>query len=504
MGQRQSAEQNQNQDNNSTNQDNDNNTSTRGRTIRPSARVPIARGNPLSRGSPSRRASATTPNAAYIPVNESQRREERRRRRARLRERAMNGESSQEDREITTVSEAIEDAMGIIRSSSQASDVSATTTTSISSMSPFSRMIVQVISEAVVSSFRNGQLDSDVSYERNSSSTNDSNRRVRQQLTMHLSPEVFQQIEPASTEDSFMRFLRLPVIVTSVPTATTTTTTTDNNSNTTNTSSQPTTTAASSSNSHNNNHPRSTAVNADGESPTISEEEGEITRILMLPVFLYGLRSTTALPTIISNNNNSTATNSSSPSPSRPTTTTTPPTTATPAPTPTGTRSSARIRERLERERIETSATTNNTTTPSIASTTTTPSNSNSGAGQWTVYIISGHSVENMVNDSPSYEDLLELAALIGPARRPTVSQEAIDNYVPIVKYTQQVKQMIVGNSDGCQVCLNSYQSEDDVRVLACHHGFHKDCIDKWLTEGQNQCPLCREVPIPPTTNEQI
>ncbi|OAC99030.1 hypothetical protein MUCCIDRAFT_19663, partial [Mucor lusitanicus CBS 277.49] len=50
---------------------------------------------------------------------------------------------------------------------------------------------------------------------------------------------------------------------------------------------------------------------------------------------------------------------------------------------------------------------------------------------------------------------------------------------------------------EGCQVCLDSYQSEDYVRVLECHHGFHKDCIDKWLTEGQNRCPLCRGVPIP-------
>jgi hypothetical protein len=189
---------------------------------------------------------------------------------------------------------------------------------------------------------------------------------------------------------------------------------------------------------------------------------------MMLPVFLYGLRSVNPNVNINVNNQSATPALNTNENTSR-----------------QGTRSSSRIRERQQRQQQQQES--------SI------PLSTPAG-GQWTVYIISGNSVENIMNDNPSYEELLDLAALIGPARRPTVSQEAIDNYVPIVKYTQQVKQTIVGNSEGCQVCLNSYQSEDDVRVLACHHGFHKDCIDKWLTEGQNQCPLCRGVPIPTDT----
>ncbi|KAI7902179.1 uncharacterized protein BX663DRAFT_511999 [Cokeromyces recurvatus] len=486
MGQRQSTEDSQNQnrnDNNNSNTNNDDGTNTlttRGRIIRPSARVPIIRENPISRTTPPRRAAATTPNTAFIPVNENQRRDERRWRRAQLRERALNGADTNRTNNITTVSEAIEAAASINRIAT--SDIATTTTTSISSMSPFSRMIVQVISEAVVSSFRNGSLDSDVAYER--TTVSNSHRPVRQQLTMHLSPEVFQQIEPESTEDSFMQFFRLPVIVTSVPTSSAT----NNNNNTLST----------------NNQPRSTAINADGESPTISEEEGEITRILMLPVFLYGLRTAT---TTVNNNTNTNTNNTNNQQQQQQQTN------SNNNGSRQGTRSSVRIRERLERERAtptqsETQqeqnqsqrTTANNHNDSSSNNHSSSSSSSSSRTGQWTVYILSGNSVENMINDSPSYEELLELAAMIGPARRPTVSQEAIDNYVPIVKYTQQVKQTIVGNSDGCQVCLNSYQSEDDVRVLACHHGFHKDCIDKWLTEGQNQCPLCREVPIP--TNE--
>jgi hypothetical protein len=105
-----------------------------------------------------------------------------------------------------------------------------------------------------------------------------------------------------------------------------------------------------------------------------------------------------------------------------------------------------------------------------------------------------------MINDTPSYEELLNLAAMIGPARSPTISQEAIDSYLPILKYTQQVIPTIVGNSEKCQVCLNNYQLEDFIRILPCHHGFHKECVDEWLTQGQNKCPLCREDVIPTDT----
>ncbi|CEP09252.1 hypothetical protein [Parasitella parasitica] len=489
MGQRQSSTRQGNSGNNSSSDnsnDNSENTTRRGRIFRPSARLNVERSNPISRTS-----------------NENQRRNERRTRRARIREEQLNGIQSQQQTQehhhrhhhhhfeedsiatlMTTVTEAIEAATAIATSARNRQTTASANTpdtiintaasdgsTAESTASPFSRMIAQVISEAVVASFRNGQIPSAVP---------NSPHNVRQQLTMHLSPELFRQLEPESTEDTFMRFMRLPVIVTSVSTGGN-----DGNNTTTGGNMPSNTTGNTSASSSSPSAATSTAVNADGETPTLAEGESEITRLMMLPVFLYGLRSVTQQASTDHNQSPLDAFNINEPPPRQ------------------GTRSSSRIRERRQRQQAE----------QQESSTRTTPSSPSAAAaaaaagGQWTVYIISGNSVENIMNDSPSYEELLDLAALIGPARRPTVSQEAIDNYVPIVKYTQQVKQTIVGNSEGCQVCLNSYQSEDDVRVLACHHGFHKDCIDKWLTEGQNQCPLCRGVPIPidttsPTTND--
>ncbi|KNC99593.1 uncharacterized protein SPPG_04980 [Spizellomyces punctatus DAOM BR117] len=53
-------------------------------------------------------------------------------------------------------------------------------------------------------------------------------------------------------------------------------------------------------------------------------------------------------------------------------------------------------------------------------------------------------------------------------------------------------------NSHLCSVCLTEYAPHDRLRELACHHRFHKACIDQWLlddprtlTGGHRTCPLC-------------
>lgn len=43
-----------------------------------------------------------------------------------------------------------------------------------------------------------------------------------------------------------------------------------------------------------------------------------------------------------------------------------------------------------------------------------------------------------------------------------------------------------------CYICLLEYEEGDNVRILPCHHEFHKTCVDKWLKEIHRVCPLCR------------
>lgn len=34
-----------------------------------------------------------------------------------------------------------------------------------------------------------------------------------------------------------------------------------------------------------------------------------------------------------------------------------------------------------------------------------------------------------------------------------------------------------------CYICLVEYEEGESMRILPCHHEFHRSCIDKWLKE---------------------
>lgn len=115
---------------------------------------------------------------------------------------------------------------------------------------------------------------------------------------------------------------------------------------------------------------------------------------------------------------------------------------------------------------------------------------------RWVIYIISGNSQlpSSLFSDSPSYEDLMTLSNFLGPVRPITATSEQIQA-IPITIYRKdQMTEMI---NDKCQVCLEEYAESQELRMLQCKHGFHKECIDRWLTEGRNCCPICRRVPVP-------
>eukprot|EP00927_Polykrikos_kofoidii_P065122 TRINITY_DN60914_c0_g1_i1.p1 TRINITY_DN60914_c0_g1~~TRINITY_DN60914_c0_g1_i1.p1 ORF type:complete len:269 (+),score=21.51 TRINITY_DN60914_c0_g1_i1:116-922(+) len=42
-----------------------------------------------------------------------------------------------------------------------------------------------------------------------------------------------------------------------------------------------------------------------------------------------------------------------------------------------------------------------------------------------------------------------------------------------------------------CTICLASYETGASLRVLPCGHRFHTSCVDQWLLEQSNTCPLC-------------
>ncbi|KAI9283209.1 hypothetical protein BY458DRAFT_495767 [Sporodiniella umbellata] len=119
--------------------------------------------------------------------------------------------------------------------------------------------------------------------------------------------------------------------------------------------------------------------------------------------------------------------------------------------------------------------------------------------GQWVIYLLNGQNTlqalsSTLVDDNPTYEDLLLLGNLLGSVRPNTTTQAAIDGAVPSMEWSEETKERF--KDDQCLVCLDEFALEQSVRALKCNHVFHRECVDKWLCESHNSCPVCRRIPV--------
>ncbi|KAI8341223.1 hypothetical protein BC941DRAFT_416195 [Chlamydoabsidia padenii] len=135
-----------------------------------------------------------------------------------------------------------------------------------------------------------------------------------------------------------------------------------------------------------------------------------------------------------------------------------------------------------------------------------TSSSTTSGGGHWVIYVMGGgspvHPALARLSDNPTYEDLLWLSNLMGPARPVTTTQQVIDDTLPILSWSDETtKRSMLQDTERCLVCLDDFIPKQSVRVLKCRHVFHVECVDRWLVEAHNSCPICRLVPCTPTTH---
>ncbi|KAI8091094.1 uncharacterized protein B0P05DRAFT_528775 [Gilbertella persicaria] len=121
--------------------------------------------------------------------------------------------------------------------------------------------------------------------------------------------------------------------------------------------------------------------------------------------------------------------------------------------------------------------------------------------GQWIVYVLNNNhpnfqllSSSVVLEDNPSYEDLLWLGNMLGPVRPLTTTQAAVDEAIPVTDWSDDTKKSL--KDDQCLVCLDEFKLKQSVRILKCHHVFHRECVDRWLCEAHNSCPVCRRIPV--------
>ncbi|KAK4499514.1 hypothetical protein PRZ48_010029 [Zasmidium cellare] len=147
--------------------------------------------------------------------------------------------------------------------------------------------------------------------------------------------------------------------------------------------------------------------------------------------------------------------------------------------------------------------------------------NTSNDSRSWIIYVLGGSYPENhpilttpsLFTENPTYEDMMLLSALLGPAKAPVATDEDVQgagglyNIETVEMPADSAKtaalvataiegdeQVTIEVGQRCLVCLCDFEAKEVGRKLVkCNHLFHKECIDQWLTTGRNSCPLCRE-----------
>lgn len=127
--------------------------------------------------------------------------------------------------------------------------------------------------------------------------------------------------------------------------------------------------------------------------------------------------------------------------------------------------------------------------------------NRHNSTRSWIIYVLGGSYPEDhpilttpsLFTDSPTYEDMLLLSSLIGPAKSPVATKDEIESAGGLHVLSVNSSSANIYLEERCVICLNNYEIGEECRQLnKCKHFFHKVCIDEWLMTGRNTCPTCR------------
>lgn len=79
----------------------------------------------------------------------------------------------------------------------------------------------------------------------------------------------------------------------------------------------------------------------------------------------------------------------------------------------------------------------------------------------------------------------IDLDAFVHDRRNQVLSEELYERHCPKVDCPN--------SEELCCVCSDRLAEKQCVRINACSHIFHHECLHPWLTQEKNTCPLCRK-----------
>lgn len=96
-----------------------------------------------------------------------------------------------------------------------------------------------------------------------------------------------------------------------------------------------------------------------------------------------------------------------------------------------------------------------------------------------------------------SYEELLALGERIGSVNTGLSEEEVTDKlktktYITRKTYINLEEEAPIDiEAESCIICQEEYKNQEKIGTLDCGHGYHADCLKKWLIV-KNVCPICK------------
>ncbi|KAL4880449.1 hypothetical protein BJY04DRAFT_78138 [Aspergillus karnatakaensis] len=128
------------------------------------------------------------------------------------------------------------------------------------------------------------------------------------------------------------------------------------------------------------------------------------------------------------------------------------------------------------------------------------PDNHSAPTGRsWLIYVVGTNLSENhpafaapsLFTDNPTYEDMVLLSSLLGPAKPPVATQDDLTSAGGLFRLVEYGGSLSAEALDGgaplpisegerCLICLSEYEAAEELRQLTkCQHIYHRDCIDQ-------------------------